>query len=313
VCSSDLVPEPERSRRSAGAFASLTAALAEGRFKVTPAWRWQHTEDDFPPVPIFPWLPEQEGVANERDDVSPSLGVVWEAKRQRLYFESHLSRTVRIPTWVELFGHRGGIAGNRELLPEEIAAFDVAMTWRAASKYSARIAAFYAETDGKIIFVQNSQRTSKARNLGRSEARGVEVELTAVLPANLMFSGNVTVQRVEDRGDDPTYQGLRLPFLPDVEAHSRLSGNLQDWRPWLEVAHLSANYRDRANTELDKAPARTLLNVGLAHDWYPDWLGLAGALSLAGEIINVTDNTVYDVEGFPLPGRTWQLALQVKK
>ena len=76
---------------------------------------------------------------------------------------------------------------------------------------------------------------------------------------------------------------------------------------------MSSNYRDRANTELDKASARTLVNVGLAHDWYPDWLGLAGVLSLAGEVVNLTDNAVYDVEGFPLPGRTWHLSLQVRK
>ncbi|MFT5233742.1 MAG: outer membrane cobalamin receptor [Candidatus Krumholzibacteriia bacterium] len=305
--------DPERQRNAVGAFASLTAALADGRVTVTPAWRWQHTEDDFPPVSLFPWLPEQDGVANKRDDTSPSLGIVWEAKRQRLYFESHLSRTVRIPTWVELFGHRGGVDGNRELLPEEISAVDLAMTWRYDQNLSARLAAFYAETDDKIIFVQNSQRTSKARNLGRSDARGVEVEVTALLPAALLLSGNVTLQSVKDRSDDPIYNGLQLPFLPDIEAHARLAGNVSDWRPWLEVAHMSANYRDRANTELDKAPARTLLNVGLAHDWYPDWLGLAGVLSLAGEVVNLTDNAVYDVEGFPLPGRTWHLSLQVRK
>ena len=29
---------------------------------LTPAWRWQRSRDDFPPVPALPWLPEEAGV-----------------------------------------------------------------------------------------------------------------------------------------------------------------------------------------------------------------------------------------------------------
>jgi len=302
--------EPERSRRATSAFVALTADLAGARLRLTPAWHWQHNRDNFPQT-VFPG-PRVDS-ENQRDDSSPSLGAVWTMAPGRLFAEGHIARTVRVPTWVELFGHRGGVDGNPTLQPEEITAADLAISAHQMGPATGRVAVFLAETDDKIIFVQNSQRTSKAMNLGRTIAHGVELELTAKLSPHLDFSGNMTVQRVTDSGEDPAYHGRSLPFLPDVEAQTRLGGRAGDWRPWLETGYMSANYRDRANTELDKAPARTRWNLGCSRDWYPDWLGADGILSVTGEVINLTDNRIYDVEGFPLPGRTWHLAVKVRR
>ena len=306
-------PDPERSRRAVSGFAAVSIDLFAARLRLVPTWRWQRTRDDFPAVPAFPWLPVADGADNQRDDISPSLGAVWTVRPSRIFVEAHAARTVRVPTWVELFGHRGGIDGNRALRPEEITTADLAISLHGESGYSARVAVFSAVTDDKIIFVQNSQRTSKARNLGRTEAGGIEIEGAVALPAGLDLTGNLTAQRVTDAGDDPAYHGNSLPFLPDVEGHARLGASLGRWRPWVEYSGMSANFRDRANTELDKAPARHLWNLGLARDWSPRWLGAAGVLSLAGEVINLTDNAVYDVEGFPLPGRSWHLAVRLRR
>ncbi len=307
--------DPRRNRFTASAFAAATLSVAGNRLQVMPAWRWQRTRDDFPPVPVFPWLPETEAVVNRRDDVSPSLGALWTIHPERFFLESHAARTVRQPTWVELFGHRGGIDGNRELQPEEITSVDAAVSYRSGQgEFSARVAAFLAETDDKIIFIQNSQRTSKAINAGRTLTRGIELELRAMLPGRFSLAGNLTLQRAEDMGgENPIYEGNKLPFLPDTEARARLKRPVAKWTPWVEVAYMGPNYRDRANTELNKAPARTLLNLGLARDWNPQWLGTAGAVSVIAEVVNLTDNSVYDVEGFPLPGRSWHLAARLRR
>ena len=307
--------EPRRNRATGSAFASATLSMAADRLQVMPAWRWQRTRDDFPPVPVFPWLPETEAVVNQRDDVSTSLGAVWAIHPDRFFLESHAARTVRIPTWVELFGHRGGIDGNRDLQPEDITSVDAAVSYRSGQGgFSGRVAAFLAETDNKIIFTQNSQRTSKAINAGRTRTRGIELEIRAMAPGRFSLTGNLTVQRAEDSGlDYSIYEGKKLPFLPDTEAGVRVKRPVAKWIPWLEVAYLGSNYRDRANTELNKAPERTLLNLGLAREWNPRWLGPAGVVSVSAEVVNLTDNTVYDVEGFPLPGRSWHLAARVRK
>ncbi len=307
--------EPRRNRATGSAFASATLSVAGDRLQVMPAWRWQRTRDDFPPVPVFPWLPETEAVVNQRDDVSTSLGAVWAIHPERFFLESHAARTVRIPTWVELFGHRGGIDGNRDLQPEDIISVDAALSYRSGKGgFSGRMAVFLAETDDKIIFIQNSQRTSKAINAGRTRTRGIEIELRSLLPGRFSLTGNLTLQRAEDRGGkNPVYEGKKLPFLPDTEASVRVKRPGGKWTPWLEVAYMGPNYRDRANTELNKAPERTLLNLGVAREWNPRWLGPATVVSVSAEVVNLTDNTVYDVEGFPLPGRSWHLAFRVRR
>jgi len=307
--------EPRRNRATGSAFASATLSMARDRLQVMPAWRWQRTRDDFPPVPVFPWLPETEAVVNQRDDVSTSLGVVWAIHPERFFLESHAARSVRIPTWVELFGHRGGINGNRDLQPEEITSADAALSYRSdQGGFSCRVAAFLAETDDKIIFIQYNQATSRAKNIGQTSTKGIEVELRALFPGRLSLTGNLTLQRAEDGGTDiPFFEGNKLPFLPDTEASVRAKRPVGKWTPWLEVAYMGPNYRDRANTELNKAPERTLLNLGLAREWNPRWLGPAGVLSVSAEVVNLTDNAVYDVEGFPLPGRSWHLAFRVRK
>jgi outer membrane cobalamin receptor len=305
--------DPRRHRRTGSAFAAATIGLARDRVRLLPAWRWQRNEDDFPPLPALPWLPEEGGARHRQDDVSPSLGAVWEIQPETVYLQGHAARSVRVPTWIELFGHRGGIDGNRELLPEEITSADVAVTWKAASGGPfGRVTVFLAETRQTIVFVQNSPGTSKALNIGQTRTRGVELEGLAHLPGGLRLAANLTVQKAEDRGEDPAYAGNSLPFLSDVVAWMRLGGRRGPWHPWVEVTWESERYRDRANTELDRAPDRTLVNLGLARD-----LNLnpaadrATRMTVAAEVINLLDDQTYDVEQFPLPGRSWQLSARL--
>jgi outer membrane cobalamin receptor len=305
-------PDPMRSRQTTSAFAGATFHLANQRLQVLPAVRWQRNEDDFPPLPPLPWLPEEGGVLNTREDRSPSLGAVWEISRDRLFLQGHTARSVRVPTWIELFGHRGGIDGNRDLQPEEITSTDLAMTWQSSGGDTfGRLAWFHAATDQAIVFFQNSPGSSKAMNIGSTRTRGWEFEGSLKGPATVRLTGNLTWQEALDQGEDPTYRGNDLPFLSDMVIWTRLSSQHGPWRPWLEVSWESGRYRDRANTELDRAPGRELLNLGLAREFDFSWLQPAGRLTVAAEVVNLTDNTVYDIEEFPLPGRSWQLSARV--
>ena len=304
-------PDPLRGRITTAAHAAGVFYFFGDRFQVMPSWRWQRAEDDFPPVPSFYLMAEEENVRHVEDSVSPGFGLVFAAVPGRLFLTAHATRTVRIPTWIELFGHRGGVQGNRNLLAEDLTQADLAVHWQAPEqKLSVRAAVFHAETDRTIIYVQNSVHTSTPLNFGLTRTQGLELELAARLPTGFRLAGNLTVQAARDRGDDPTYRGKHLPFLPDREAWLQLSRPLADWQPSLELVLESANFRDRYNTELDQAPARTLLTVGLARSWQSSWPRAAGSLTLAGEVVNVTDNKIYDVEGYPLPGRTWQLGIR---
>lgn len=298
--------DPHRSRMTDSAFASLAAQFLTGRLQLVPAWRWQRNEDDFPPLPPLPWLPEEEGISHVRYDVSPSVGLVWRLTPETWTLEAHAGESMRVPTWVELFGHRGGIDGNRELQPEEITAADVAVTWKPAAKSYLRLAAFLAETDRTIVFLQNSAATSKARNIGATRNRGVEIEGAAALPARLSLTGNLTAQHPQDRGDQPQYHGNDLPYLARVEGDLRLARSLRRGAVWIEAAFQGRRYRDRAGTDLIRAGDRWLWNLGARHVWRDRY-------ELTAEVINLGDDRTYDIVQFPLPGRTWQLALRVTR
>jgi len=294
--------DPRRNRQTDSAFASLPIGLFSDRLQVIPTWRYQRNADDFPPVPFPHWVPEEEGIENIRHDISPSVGMVWEVVRDVWFVEGHAGRSVRVPTWVELFGHRGGIDGNRTLKPEEISSADVALLWNFNRNSSTRLTLFLARTDDTIVFIQNSPGTSHALNIGATSNYGMEWESHFPLPGDLRFQANATLQKPTDEGDQPEYQGNRLPYLSDLEVDARLSRPMGSWRPWLEISFESARFRDRINTELIKAPARTLWNAGVSRL-------LAAGWEISAEVINLTDDRTYDVVQFPLPGRTWQITL----
>jgi outer membrane cobalamin receptor len=304
--------DPERERTQTTAFATADLGLADGRLRLAPAWRWQRTVDDFPPVPALPWLPEGPAERHERDDVSPSLGLSYAVVPGDLVLEAHAARTVRAPTWIELFGHRGGIVGNRELAPETVEAVDLGLSFRVAGgRVGGRVAAFSARTDDTIVFVVNSQRTSRAVNVGATRTRGLELELRWEMPRDLDLRGNLTWQRARDRGGDPAYDGKALPYLPDLEAFVRLLRTGRVLRPWLEVRVQSSNYLDRANTALNMADDRVRLDLGLEAVVLGAEPGSRRTMTVTVAVLNLTDEDSYDVEGFPLPGRSWRAGCEL--
>lgn len=305
--SRDETVDPLRARTTATAFASLRLDAWGPRLTLAPGWRWQRLTDNFPPLPALPWLPETPLAAPRvQDAVSPSLGAIWEARPARLFCEAHAARSLRAPTWVELFGHRGGIDGNRELEPERTESIDAGVRWRPRGEALwSRLVVFRAVTEHTVVFVQNSQRTSQAVNFGRSRTSGVEWEAGGGIPGGPRWHANATWQDARDRGDDPAYRGKQLPFLPPLEIALLATLPRGAWELGASLVHQAANYRDRYNTELERAPARALVGVTLARTWRT----AAATVTATAEVVNLTDDSVYDVEGFPLPGRAFRLSL----
>ncbi len=297
--------DPLRARTTVTAFAGLRFDLDGPRLTIAPSWSWQRLTDNFPPLPALPWLPERPLAAlHAQQAVSPAASLVWEARPGRLFVEGHAARTSRAPTWVELFGQRGGIDGNRELRPERIVTYDLGLRWRrAGGGLWTRLTAFTTAADHSIVFVQSSQRTSKAVNFGLTRTAGLECETGGSLPGRGRWSARLTWQDARDRGLDPAYGGKRVPLLPPLRAGLTLAQPLGGWEIGSTLEHEAADYRDRYNS--DRAPARTLLGASLARTLSAG----RASVTVTAEVVNLTDNAVYDVEGFPLPGRTWRVSM----
>jgi outer membrane cobalamin receptor len=300
--------DPLRTRTTLSAAAVLEALFYAPRLTLRPQWRWSRLEDDFPALPALPWLPPPPLAApHVHRDAAPVLGVTWEARPGTLFFEGHAGSSLREPSWVELFGQRGGVQGNRELVPEQIRSRDLSAQLRPNPDLHLRLAWFRTEVDRAILWRTTSQYTSQAFNAGATSTSGVELEVALGRPRGLRLQGNLTTQDTRDRGGDPVYRGKDLPYLPEFEAALDVSLPLGAWRLGGNWQHQAAAYRDRYNSAADRIPARTLWNVSVARDWRQ-----AGrALTATFEIVNLTDADVYDVAGFPLPGRSFRAGLNL--
>jgi outer membrane receptor protein involved in Fe transport len=175
-----------------------------------------------------------------------------------------------------------------------------------------RLALFASRTEETVIFIQASQRTSRAENFGTTRTQGLEFEADWRLPGDGRSTLNLTWQRAVDRGDDPAYRDKELPFLPPLEGDLRLEQPLGSWSTGLTLSYKAANYRDRYNIDLDRAPARTVLGISLARTWRLSTHPAGKLATVTAEVVNLTDNDVYDVEGFPLPGRSYRLSLHLR-
>jgi len=122
-------------------------------------------------------------------------------------------------------------------------------------------------------------------------------------PVGLELSLAYTLQHTRNDGPSPTYNGNRLPYEPKHALFLRAGWERGRYRLWHEFHYQGETYRDRANLEENLSPESSVHNIGCGLELVP------GALSVSVEVQNVTDERLTDVEGYPLPGRTFYATL----
>ena len=306
---SDGEPEARRERTGLLAGADGRLDLAGLRLVLAPSLRWQRHRDDFPPLPALPHLPPPElAEAHVHEDWAPSAAVIWEALPTRLFLEARIHRSRRAPSWIELFGTQGFVNGNRELVPERITSRELAVRLRTGEGLSMRWTLFRNGIDDMILWVTNSQSTVRAENIGRTETVGHEVEITAVLPGGASWWLNLTQQDARDRGDDPIYAGKTLPLQPNWSLTCGAAVPAGAWTLRGRVIREASNWRFRYHGGEEAMPSRTIVGVAVTRDWRRGRRDLG--LTLEG--LNLTDDDVFDVVGYPLAGRSYRAALRIR-
>jgi iron complex outermembrane receptor protein len=302
--------QPRRTRRTLSTFASVSLDVPAVRLGLTPQWRWQRQRDDFPPVPNLPWLPEEEGVEHAQDAVSPAVDATVALVPDRLILAAHWHHSVRQPTWVELFGQPGGLVGNRELVPEEITGRDVGLRWTPPGRDAVLRATWFSQvTEKTILWYVSGLGQSTAYNIGRTRAKGVELE-TVVQPGVLELAASATWQDARhDHGLDPVHHDKRLPFLSEWTAFLDLAARFGAWRPGLRLHHESESFTDLFNDPDARVAPRTLVDLALARTFEGGVWGEGRRATVTAEVVNLTDELLHDVEGYPLPGRSVRLSL----
>lgn len=247
-----------------------------------------------------------------------------------LALKANGGRYLRPPDFTELFGDRGTVIGNSELVPESGWQWDFGgrvvapdNRWVGASL---DLTQFYVVSRDRIVLVQNSQRTSVPQNVGKAWVQGLETALTLDLLGVLDSTTSYTWTLSFNRLSDPAYADNQLPRIPTHELQQRSSLH---WQERVRVGHgfsfTSGSYWDTTNWYLS-TPRRfhdLFLRVQPGPErspWPSVELSVLNLLDTTTEVVprNRLDDEdegwivqpVTDFAGYPLPGRTWMFTLR---
>lgn len=295
-----------RSRRTTGLNVEDEVFLFRERLTVLAGWRIRESEDNF--HGYLPYGPPPEAreepfrsiirgnTIGARAEIAPGFTV-----------KAARNEEGRFPTLYELFGTNGDVRPNPGLVPERGVTWDGGFRLETPSRGfftgALEVSAFRSDRDSLIVFIQNSQQSFKAVNLERAVAQGIEIEGRAFIDGRLRLDGSFTSQEARQRGEVPHWDGKRLPYVSPRELFLRTSVRVGPVTLRHEFAYLDRYYRDRANTEEDRAAARR------THDLGARTRILQGRMSLDLDVQNVGDIRAPDSFGYPMPGRTVYVTL----
>ena len=199
-----------------------------------------------------------------------------------------------------MFGNSGTVTGSPDLEPEKGTNRDIGIVCSGSRLWKIdrpRFEAVYldSELEELILFFQNSQHTVKPRNIGSATIRGFEFSASGIAAKSLRLSVNYTRLDSRDTSPIPYYNGNELPGRPRNE--TSLSAELfrRRWSVTWEFQYIGNNYLDRANLALS--------GERKIHDLILVLRSPEHGISLSLEGRNLSDQRIYDVSGFPLPGR----------
>jgi len=204
---------------------------------------------------------------------TPRLGLLV-APVPPLAIKANVGRFFRPPSFLELFGDRGAVVGNTDLLPESGWAWDAGVRTVAPSArgfgLSAEAGFFWRDTRDAIVFVQNAQRTQIPVNLGRARVLGVEAAVEARLAGVVDLHGAFTGMGSEVRDTVSAYEGNQLPRLPVVELRLGAEVHVREVvRAGYEWSYTAGNYWDATNWNL--AAPRSLHGLFVRVQPGPRW------------------------------------------
>ncbi len=252
------------------------------------------------------------------DTLEPSGRVGVELGQGRARLLANVGHYIRVPTLGEMYGIAGTVHGNPNLAPESSDSVDLgvrAQAGRGVFGEGAYLDAFVflRKTEGLVAYQRAGEGFVVPYNVGQARMLGAEVltglRITPVLRAE------VSATLLEPRDVTPARTTVNdvLPFRSRAIVAARLRA---DWRAAeggrdglsalgaeIRPLYQSSRYADPAG--LAVIAAQTAVDVDVFASWFD------GLLTARGRIADVFDAKRTDIIGYPLPGRSGYLGLEV--
>ena len=246
---------------------------------------------------------ERAGACDQGEPVG-RLGAAYRGRSVTVF--AGAGRYVRFPTLSEVHGGGLLVRGNQRLDREEGVTADVGA--RAQGSFDslhvwADAAAYVRRADDLINFVRSTQgylvpvNVQSARVSGLESSAGVELADSVGADVGLTFSDprDVTPGR---RAENDV-----LPFHSRLKATGGISGRLRQSRARLSVLYQSSRYADPAG--LIVIPDQTSFDLELEQGF------LRETIKARARLKNLFDAPLFDVVGYPLPGRSVFASVEV--
>ena len=277
--------------------------LGSDRWLVTPELRFQSTDDRFD-IPNGNNSDDPTTIRHAWSQLSPKIGLRFQP-REELSLTANIGQYQRTPSFFELFGDRGLFLGNPALKPESGINLDLGAQWRSDRSFgfvdapNLSIALFHRDVDNAISRVYNARGVGKSINIRGALASGLEWEARAGLARrlNLQFKG--TLQHTENRSPFPAFHGKQLPGQAEATVSLFLDYPFRQGSVYYEYSGRFDSYYDTAN--LLPAADQSLHSLGIRT--------VFRRLALALEISNLGNDVYEDFNGYPKPGRAFNLTL----
>ena len=245
----------------------------------------------------------------------PSLSVGYQALPAWL-LKAKAARSYRIPTFNDLYWSGGSDRGNPNLLPEQGWTYELGVAWQKKfsqeTQASAELTAFNNCIDRWIQWLPDSLNRWSPVNVDRVWARGVEWEGSLEQQFASQFSlrlwtsytyTKATKERI-DAGGSLADLHQQLIYTPLHQANASANITYRTLTAGYSWMHIGEQFTKGNN--LRSLPAYSVHDVSLTFRWP---VSLRHRLLINGQLNNLW-NRAYDVrEGYPMPGRNYQLSI----
>lgn len=231
-----------------------------------------------------------------------------------LYVRGGYKNIFRMPTFNEAYYDN---YGSINLDPETTDQFNLGLTFQAPSRpalpeLSITCDGYLNHVDNKIVAVPYNLFIWRMTNLGKVRVYGVDLTVNSTIRLasrhSLAFVGSYSFQRAEPRTSPESSEWMKqVAYIP------RNSGSLSlTWlNPWVDVAIHSTGMDERYTTNNNlpetRIPGFFETGVSLSHKF----MLKKCSIDVRGDLINLF-NTQYEiVSRYPMPGRSWKLAIEL--
>jgi iron complex outermembrane receptor protein len=241
---------------------------------------------------------------------SGRAGVAFRAGRFELF--ANVGAYTRPATLSELYGASLLVRGNERLGPEH------GITGEAVARYQVLdgerrliwidVAAFVRESRDLVTYLRTPQGYFSPVNRGRARFLGSELVFGSSPLAWLDVNTNLSLLDPRERSPDRASANDILPFLSRLT----LSGSLGAHRALGRVGTLAGTARVSYQSSRYANPAgQGVIPEQTSVDLEAALLGVARLLTTRIRFANVFDAARYDIVGFPLPGRSAFVSMEI--